>query len=113
MHEIRTIQNVDGTGYTYICGFCGHKWGTNEHSSAAEVAALYCPKCAERERQAEKSPMEKLYDDRVTVSENMQRYGGGFASALGVALARADEENFDKIKNNWPELWDKYLNWGK
>lgn len=58
-------------------------------------------------------PIEQLYKERFIVSENMQRYGGGFASALGVALARADKKNIDKIKSTWPELWDKYLNWGK
>lgn len=58
-------------------------------------------------------PIEQLYKERSIVSENMQHYGGGFASALGVALGRADKKNIDKIKSTWPELWDTYLNWGK
>lgn len=56
MHKIKTFMNPMG-GYLHICESCGHKWRTNEHSSAVEVAALYCPKCAEQERQAEKSPI--------------------------------------------------------
>lgn len=51
-----------------------------------------------------------LYEQKFTVSENMKKYGGSFAQALGVALSRADMWNTIKIKLSWPELWEEYLN---
>lgn len=57
--------------------------------------------------------MEKIYEEAAIVSENMQKYGGGFASALGYTLVKADIQNIIRIKNSWPELWEKYLKWGK
>lgn len=52
-------------------------------------------------------------DEVYTVSENMQRYGGSFVKALGVALSCADVHNQIKIKNAFPEYWDQYLNFAK
>ena len=51
-----------------------------------------------------------LYAQKFTVSENMKKYGGSFAQALGVALSHADMWNTTKIKLTWPELWEEYLN---
>jgi len=56
--------------------------------------------------------MEQLYKETAIVSENMQKYGGSFASRLGAALQYADINNIIKIKNTWSDLWDTYLNWG-
>lgn len=33
-----------------------------------------------------------LYTQKFTVAENMKKYGGSFAQALGVALSHADME---------------------
>ena len=49
----------------------------------------------------------------LTVSINMQKYGGSFVSALGEALSHADWINQKTIKNAFPEEWEQYLNWGK
>ena len=54
-----------------------------------------------------------LYAQKFTVSENMKKYGGSFAQALGVALSHADMWNTTKIKLTWPELWEEYLNFDK
>lgn len=45
-----------------------------------------------------------LYAQKFTVAENMKKYGGSFAQALGVALSHADMWNTTKIKLTWPEL---------
>ena len=44
----------------------------------------------------------------LEVIEAMQKYGGGFASALATAASRADSDNLSRIKKTWPELWKKY-----
>ncbi|PNQ49677.1 hypothetical protein C1141_21720, partial [Vibrio agarivorans] len=40
--------------------------------------------------------------------EAMQKYGGGFASALAVAWARADADNLMRLRSAFPELLAKY-----
>jgi len=55
----------------------------------------------------------KDLEERSIVCRAMERFGGGFASALGIALARADYINAAKIKITWPELWEYYLEMGK
>lgn len=54
-----------------------------------------------------------LYAQKVIVAENMKKYGGSFAQALGIALSHADMWNTMKIKLSWPELWEEYLNFDK
>ena len=34
--------------------------------------------------------LEQIYIEKNTVAENMKKYGGSFAQALGVALSHAD-----------------------
>ena len=52
--------------------------------------------------------LEQLNETQQIVSDNMIKYGGGFVSALGEALARADANNAQKIRLTWPEYWMKY-----
>jgi len=47
------------------------------------------------------------------VCENMQKYGGSFVQALGVALSKADDFNVTRIKNAFPDYWEQYLNFTK
>lgn len=54
---------------------------------------------------------EAIANEKATVSENMQRWGGGFVKALGAALSHADMNNTQRIKKAFPEYWDQYLNW--
>ena len=42
------------------------------------------------------------------VLETMMRYGGSFAKSLAYAARFADQENLNRIKSTWPELWAKY-----
>lgn len=47
--------------------------------------------------------------EKITVQENMTKYGGKFVSSLGRALMVADSYNAEKIKKAFPEYWIKYL----
>ncbi len=42
------------------------------------------------------------------VATAMQRFGGGFAQALAMAMLRADAENLAKLRAAFPELWEEY-----
>jgi len=44
-----------------------------------------------------------------TISTNMEKYGGGFASSLAVAMVKADQDNLRRIVQAFPELMDEYL----
>lgn len=52
-------------------------------------------------------------DEKLTVWRNMRQYGGNFVRLLGEALIYADPDNTRRIKEAWPEYWDRYLNLGK
>lgn len=54
----------------------------------------------------------KIYntDEKVKISENMVKYGGGFVNALGKALSKADNINSIKIFKAFPEYCKQYLN---
>lgn len=43
----------------------------------------------------------------------MSRFGGRFASALANAFLRADGDNFQRLKNAFPEMWEMYSEIGK
>ncbi len=49
-------------------------------------------------------------NEKYIVMESVERYGGSFVKALGLALMRADHENVLKIKKAFPEYWEQYLN---
>lgn len=38
----------------------------------------------------------------------MRQYGGSFVKALADAFIHADDSNFVKLKNAFPEYWEKY-----
>ena len=42
------------------------------------------------------------------ILESMEQRGGGFASALAKAAYRADDVNFAKLKQAFPELWEHH-----
>ena len=52
-------------------------------------------------------------DEILSVANSMIKYAGSFVESLGKALLQADEFNQQKIKNAFPEYWEKYKNWGK
>lgn len=38
----------------------------------------------------------------------MYKYGGSFAKAIATAAKVADENNYNKLKQAFPELWERY-----
>jgi hypothetical protein len=42
------------------------------------------------------------------VIDTMQKYGGSFAKAIAEAFRRADSENFKRLQDAFPELWEQY-----
>jgi hypothetical protein len=45
-------------------------------------------------------------DHRIV--EAMSKYGGSFAKAIAKAALLADEHNYNKLKQAFPELWERY-----
>jgi len=43
----------------------------------------------------------------------MSRFGGSFASALANAFRKADNHNFEILKNAFPDMWEMYNEIGK
>ena len=52
--------------------------------------------------------MVREYDKVQATAEAMQRGGGGFVKALGVALMKADTVNRAKILKAFPEYCERY-----
>jgi len=52
-------------------------------------------------------------EEKHQMIENMQKYGGSFVKALAEAFARADVFNFHRLVVAFPELVERYKNWGK
>lgn len=50
-----------------------------------------------------------LHEQAGKVSTAMQSYGGSFMQKLGETLRKADYRNTQKIKETWPDAWEKYL----
>ena len=42
----------------------------------------------------------------------MRRYGGNFLSKLADAMVAADPDNYRKLVEAFPEIIQKYSNWG-
>lgn len=47
------------------------------------------------------------------VAQAMWQMGGSFVRHLGSALQHADPNNAEKIKQAFPEYWEKYLRFSK
>ena len=54
-----------------------------------------------------------IESEKIIVADNMVSYGGSFVKALGEALLHADPINTRKIKETFPEYWDRYFKIGK
>lgn len=52
------------------------------------------------------------YEENWWTEEAMLRFGGSFVHLLGKAARAADPENLGKIKQAWPEYWQKYHDLG-
>ena len=42
------------------------------------------------------------------IIDAMSQYGGSFAKAIAKAALLADEHNYNKLKQAFPELWERY-----
>jgi hypothetical protein len=49
-----------------------------------------------------------MSDQDMETVHAMRRFGGGFCAALAQAALMADNDNFRRIKEAWPEYWDSY-----
>ena len=47
-------------------------------------------------------------DEMLDVYKAMLKYGGGFVMALAEAFVHADENNLDRLKTAFPEIWRSY-----
>lgn len=45
--------------------------------------------------------------------DNMRRYGGNFISKLADAMVAADPENYRKLLEAFPDIVEKYTNFGE
>jgi hypothetical protein len=54
--------------------------------------------------------IDKFISELHIVIEKMEQYGGSFEKALAKTLMYADLANANKIKQAFPELWEKWLN---
>jgi hypothetical protein len=52
--------------------------------------------------------IEALAESNHRAAAHMQRIGGGFASALGLAYQRGDRENQARILGAFADLFEKY-----
>jgi hypothetical protein len=52
--------------------------------------------------------IQALADSNHRAAAHMQRIGGGFASALGLAYQRGDRENQARILGAFADLFEKY-----
>lgn len=53
--------------------------------------------------------IDKFISELYIVIEKMEQYGGSFEKALAKTLMYADLANANKIKQAFPELWEKWL----
>ena len=49
------------------------------------------------------------YED-IQIIEAMESQGGGFVQSLAACFRKADHINFEKLKNAFPEYWERYKN---
>lgn len=47
-----------------------------------------------------------IQDSRII--DAMSQYGGSFAKAIANAAKYADNDNYNKLKTAFPELWERY-----
>lgn len=45
--------------------------------------------------------------------DNMRRYGGNFVSKLADAMVAADPENYGKLLKAFPDIVEKYTDFGE
>jgi hypothetical protein len=51
-------------------------------------------------------------DELLNAAQNMERYGGSFAESIALALYRADAYNTLRLVAAFPDLFERYYNFG-
>ena len=54
-----------------------------------------------------------IQNEIIPVVKGMEAYGGSFVQALANAISYADMTNAGRIKEAFPEYWEKYLKIGE
>lgn len=49
-----------------------------------------------------------MNDEEFKIIEAMETYGGSFVKSLSQCFRHADPINFKKLKDAFPEYWEKY-----
>jgi hypothetical protein len=49
-----------------------------------------------------------MTDDQMKIVSAMETYGGNFVKKLAEAFKAADPTNFQKLKDAFPEYWERY-----
>jgi hypothetical protein len=88
-----------------VCGECGHAWDEPAPTRCLncdndiETGGCRCPEGA-------RLPQQPVTD--LDVLDAMERYGGGFVSALAVAWRKADDDNRRRLRGAFPHYWEQY-----
>lgn len=53
------------------------------------------------------------YTQGHNAAQNMVRMGGSFERQLGLAYYHADSTNAQRLRNAFPEIFQKYIDWDK
>jgi len=51
-----------------------------------------------------------MTEKEIETVDKMSKFGGSFVQALSEAFYHADDDNFQKLKDAFPEYWEKYYN---
>ena len=55
------------------------------------------------------NPQKLSEEDRAkAIATAMIKFGGGFASMLGVKLAQMNLEEIEDFKKSWPSYWNRF-----
>lgn len=55
-------------------------------------------------------PTDTLREEKLKVAHSLKTFGGSFHNTLGKLLVQADSDNTKRIKEAFPEDWERYLN---
>lgn len=53
------------------------------------------------------------YEEAHQAAQLMERIGGSFERNLALTYYRADSTNAQRLRNAFPEIFEKYANWDK
>jgi hypothetical protein len=60
-----------------------------------------------------KGEMRMTYEEAHKAAQLMERLGGSFERNLALTYYRADSTNAQRLRNAFPEIFQKYIDWDK